>query len=108
MMSKSLQELQSQIQSMPSDRVKSIVMFWLASEQKTIVEFEQLVDDSEDEDWGDLPDFPEDQMISEDEMVAESLAIFAAYQKNPKGIPHRAMKQWAESLGQDNELPCPR
>jgi hypothetical protein len=105
-MSKSPQQLQSQIESMPSDRVKSIVLFWLASEEKTIVEFEQLVDDEED--WGELPDFPEDQMISEDEMVAESLAIFAAYQKNPKGIPHEAMKQWADSLGQDDELPCPR
>ena len=46
-MSQSIELLQSQIQSMSSDRVKSIVLFWLETKEKTIVEFEQLESRSE-------------------------------------------------------------
>jgi len=74
-MSQSIQLLQSQIQSMSSDRVKSIVLFWLETKEKTIVEFEQLVESSDEDRWSELDDFQPTQLLSDGEMISESLAI---------------------------------
>lgn len=111
-MSQLNQQLQSQVQAMPSDRVKEIVLSWLADGGNTIGEFERLVEDNgaefADYEWGEIDDDGQFRPMSEDEMVAESLAVWAEYQKNPEGVPHDAVKRWAESLGQDDELPCPQ
>jgi hypothetical protein len=74
-MSQSIQLLQSQIQSISSDRVKSIVLFWLETKEKTIVEFEQLVESSDEDRWSELDDFQPTQLLSDGEMISESLAI---------------------------------
>ena len=74
-MSQSIQLLQSQIQSMSSDRVKLIVLFWLETKEKTIVEFEQLVESSDEDGWSELDDFQPTQLLSDGEMISESLAI---------------------------------
>ncbi len=107
-MSQSIDPLQSQIQSMSSDRVKSIVLFWLETKEKTIVEFEQLVENSDEDEWLELDDFQPAHLLSDGEMISESLAIFSDYRKNPKGIAHDAVKKWSDSLGRDDELPCPQ
>ena len=107
-MSQSTHPLQSQIQSMSSDRVKSIVLFWLETKEKTIVEFEQLVENSDEDEWLELDDFQPTQLLSDGEIISESLAIFADYRQNPKRIAHDAVKKWSDSLGRDDELPCPQ
>ena len=107
-MSQSTHPLQSQIQSMSSDRVKSIVLFWLETKEKTIVEFEQLVENSDEDGLSELDDFQPTQLLSDGEMISESLAIFADYRQNPKGITHDAVKTWSDRLGRDDELPCPQ
>jgi hypothetical protein len=103
-MSPSIQQLQSQVQAMSGDRLKQVVLSWLASEERTIDEFEQLVENSGDYEWGKIDENQQFQPMTEDEMVAESLAAWAEYQKNPEGVPHDLVKRWAESLGQDDEL----
>ena len=97
-MSQSIELLQSQIQSMSSDRVKSIVLFWLETKEKTIVEFEQLVENSDEDQWSQLDDFQPAQLLSDEEMISASLAILAEYRQNPKGITHDAVKKWSDSL----------
>jgi len=74
-MSQSIQLLQSQIQSMSSDRVKLIVLFWLETKEKTIVEFEQLVESPDEDRRSELDDFQPTQLLSDGEMISESLAI---------------------------------
>ena len=98
-MSQSIELLQSQIQYMLSDRVKSIVLFWLETKEKTIVEFGQLVESSNEDEWSELDDFQPTQLLSDEEMISASLAILAAYRQNPKEVTHDAMKKWSDSLG---------
>ena len=104
-MSESVKLLQSQIQSMSSDRGKSIVLFWLETKEKTIVEFEQLVENSNEDEWLELDDFQPTQLLNDEEMITESLPIFTDYRQNPKGIAHDTVKKWSHSLGRDDELP---
>jgi hypothetical protein len=109
LMSQSIQQLQSQVQAMSSDRVKEIVLSWLASGEDTIGAFERLLEEGEaDFEWGKINESDQFQPMSEDEMVAESLAAWADYQRNPEGVSHEVVKRWAESLGRDDELPCPQ
>lgn len=93
---------------MSGDRLKEVVLSWLASEEITITAFEQLVENFGDYEWGRIDEKLQFQPMTEDEMVAESLAVWAEYQRKPDGISHDAVKRWAESLGQDDELPCPQ
>ena len=79
-MSQSIELLQSQIKSMSSDRNQS----------------------------SELDDFQLTQLMSDEEMISASLAILADYRQNPEGITHDAVKKWSDSLGGDNELPCPQ
>jgi hypothetical protein len=53
-MSPSIQQLQSQVQGMSDDRLKAVVLSWLASEERTIDEFKQLVENSGDYEWGKI------------------------------------------------------
>ncbi|MEG5172102.1 hypothetical protein [Microcoleus sp. B3-D7] len=48
------------------------------------------------------------QPLSEEQKIAQSLAALQDYQTNKTGIGHDRVKQWADSLGLDRELPCPQ
>ena len=64
-----------------------------------------MVENSDEDQCSELDNFQPTQLLTDEEMITESLAIFADYRQNPKGIAHDTVKKWAQSLGRDNELP---
>ncbi|PSR13216.1 hypothetical protein C8255_25590 [filamentous cyanobacterium CCP3] len=44
--------------------------------------------------------------LTEAEMAQQSLAVLATYEHD--GIPHDQVESWANSLGTDDEQPCPQ
>ncbi|HAX87617.1 MAG TPA: hypothetical protein DCY91_15475 [Cyanobacteria bacterium UBA11370] len=110
-MTHSLKQLHSQIEAMPSDWVKAIVLSWLSNSNGNLSDFERLIaetaDFSGDYQWGKIDTEYQFQPLSESQMITESLTALQDYQTNKMGIPHEQVKQWADSLGSDRELPCP-
>jgi hypothetical protein len=111
-MAQSLQQLHSQIQAMPSDWVKAIVLSWLTNSNGNLNDFERLIEEnaaaSREYQWGEIDTAQEFQPLSEEQMIAESLSTWQDYQMHQMGIPHHQVKEWADSLGSDGELPCPK
>jgi transcriptional regulator with AAA-type ATPase domain len=111
-MAQSLQQLHAQIEAMPSDLVKEIVLSWLTNFKGNLGEFERLIAEtapqSEEYQWGEINTAQEFQLLSEEQMIAESLAALQDYQTLKRGISHQEVKQWADSLGSEGELPCPK
>lgn len=56
---------------------------------------------------GEIDTAKEFQSLSEEQTIAQSLAALQDYQTNKTGIGNDRVKQWANSLGIDCELPCP-
>lgn len=48
------------------------------------------------------------QPMTEEEMLAETLEAYAAYERTGHGIAHASMWDWANRLGTDREIPCPK
>lgn len=111
-MTHSLKQLHSQIEAMPSDWVKAIVLSWLSNSNGNLSDFERLIaetaDISGEYQWGKIDTAQRFESLSEAEMIAESIAALEDYQTHKMGIPHDQVKPWADSLGSDRELPCPK
>jgi hypothetical protein len=111
-MAQSIKQLHAQIQAMPSDSVKAIVLSWLNQSNGNLSDFERLIaeiaEETEGYQWGEIDTANEFQPLSEEETIARSLAALQDYQTNKTGIGHDRVKQWADSLGTDRELPCPQ
>jgi putative addiction module CopG family antidote len=56
--------------------------------------------------YGELDENLQFSQLSEDEMAQQSLAVLANYQYD--AIPHDQVEAWANSLGSDDERPCPQ
>jgi len=72
----------------------------------------QLLDHQEPESeventpYGELDENLQFSQLSEDEMAQQSLAVLANYQHD--AIPHNQVEAWPNSLGTDDEQPCPQ
>lgn len=111
-MAQSIKQLHAQIQARPSDSVKAIVLSWLNQSNGNLSDFERLIaeiaQETEGDQWGEIDTANEFQPLSQEQTIAQSLAALPDYQTNKTGTPHDRVKQWAESLGSDRELPCPQ
>jgi hypothetical protein len=111
-MAKSIKQLHAQIQAMPSDSVKAIVLSWLNQSNGNLSDFERLIaeiaEETQEYQWGEIDTANQFQSLSEEQTIAQSLAALEDYQTNKTGIPHDRVKQWSDSLGSDRELPCPQ
>ena len=112
-MAQSIKQLHAQIQAMPSDSVKAIVLLWLNQSNGNLSDFERLITEidtanEEEYQWGEIDTANEFQPLSAEQTIAQSLAALQDYQKSKIGIGHDRVKQWADSLGSDRELPCPQ
>ena len=63
---------------------------------------------TQDYQWGEINTENQFESLGEAETIARSLEVLQDYRTNKKGISHDRVKQWAESLGTDGELPCPQ
>ena len=58
--------------------------------------------------YGALDDRGEFQPFTEDEQIQLSLATFADYRQNGRGVSHDRVSEWLESIGTHHVLPCPK
>jgi len=56
--------------------------------------------------YGTLDENLQFSSLTEAEMAQQSLAVLAAYQHD--AIPHDQVEAWGNSLGTDDEQPCPQ
>ncbi len=111
-MAQSIKQLHAQIQAMPSDSVKAIVLSWLNQSNGNLGDFERLIaeiaQETEEYQWGEIDTANEFQPLGEAQTIAMSLSVLEDYKKSKIGISGDRVKQWADSLGSDRELPCPQ
>ncbi|MDY7016099.1 MAG: hypothetical protein SVX43_21385 [Cyanobacteriota bacterium] len=108
-----LDRIVKRIEMLPGDRVKAIVLDWLTASEGRFEDFaEKLaderiegVDGGEDTDIDTTLGFPN---LTAEEMRQEDLKRWEDYRLTGHGIPHHKMEEWADSLGTDNPLPCPK
>jgi hypothetical protein len=103
------QILQERLQAMPDDQVKLLMMAWLQDDLLVLQQFTSWVETTQPElKWGQIDSDLNFQPLTDDEMIAQSLATLRLYQTSAQGISQNKMTAWAESLGTDYELPCPQ
>lgn len=106
------QELATIVRDLPAEKVKTAVIEWLGREKGDIADLKQnlsteysnqlpMVRSAIDSNGDFTPK-------SESEMIAQSLEALNEYQLHGRSVSQQAMSEWADSLGTDDELPCPR
>lgn len=90
-MAESIKQLHAQIQAMPSDSVKAIVLSWLNQSNGNLSDFERLIaeiaEETEGYQWGETDTANEFQPLSEEQTIAResrSLARLPNKQDGPK------------------------
>jgi hypothetical protein len=107
-------QITSHVQLLESDRVKALVLDWLAGTSGSLADFEQLLEadyavtDAEELSYGELDAHGMFQPLTEAEMAAKSLQVLEEYKRTREGVPHEQVGEWLDSIGTDNPLPCPR
>ena len=76
-MAQSIEQLDAQIQAMPSDSVKAIVLSWLNQSNGNLGDFERLITE--------IDTANEFQPLSEAQTIAQSLSVLQDYQTNKMG-----------------------
>jgi hypothetical protein len=85
-MAQSIKQLHAQIQALPSDSVKAIVLSWLNQSNGNLSDFERLIAEiAEGYQWGEIDTANEFQPLSEEETIARSLAALQDFQTNKTG-----------------------
>lgn len=89
-MAQSIKQLHAQIQAMPSDSVKAIVLSWLNQSNGNLSDFERLITEidtanEEEYQWGEIDTANEFQRLSEAQTIAQSLSVLQDYQTNKTG-----------------------
>lgn len=108
-MDSSPQQLQERLLAMSSEQVKSLMLAWLKDDAESRQQFSTWVATTQPHlEWGTITPQLTLQPLTDAEMVAQSLAALTEYRDNGQSIAHQDVAAWAESLGSDNELPCPQ
>ena len=103
-------ELAVRIHDLPAERIKQAMLKWLDTEgnledlEQTLVQETnqpQIVYGSIDNDNNFVP-------LTKQEMVAQSLEALDEFQKTGKSISQSTMESWVQSLGTDQQFPCPQ
>jgi hypothetical protein len=92
-------QIANQIQALDSHQVKALVLSWLTDTGGSLQDFESLLQ----------AEYPlSDQPQTEAEMIEKSLQALEEYQRTGTGISHDRVREWLDSLGTDQPLPCPK
>jgi predicted transcriptional regulator len=101
------QQILEYIEALPGDSVKEAVQAWVKFSDGSLIDFErQLADQAASQSQVDTTiGFP---CLSHEEAIRESESRWQRYQQTQQGIPHDRVVQWLDSVGTENELPCPK
>jgi hypothetical protein len=108
------QQIANHLRRLEGERVKALVLDWLAETDGSLTDFERLIEAETGEadvktlTYGELNEGLNFHSLTEAEMIEKSLEALDEYRRTGNGISHEHMREWVDSLGTDREFPCPR
>lgn len=108
------QQILEYIETLPPEQVKTLLLTWLTSSSGDLEDFEQLVTNQatqtteESFEVGEIDAALNFQPLTEAQMVQQSQSALEAYRSTGSGVKHDRVREWADSLGTEQERPCPR
>ncbi|NER30086.1 MAG: hypothetical protein F6J89_21305 [Symploca sp. SIO1C4] len=82
----------------------------LVEREQAIKAHEEILESLESQEalqYGEFNDNLNFVPLTEEEMAQKSLEVIRNYERTEHAIPHAKVREWIESLGTDNPLPCP-
>ncbi|MEH1807911.1 hypothetical protein [Nostoc sp.] len=108
------QQILEYIETLPPEQVKTLLLTWLTSSSGDLEDFEQLVTNQATQtteelfEYGEIDAALNFQPLTEAQMVQQSQSALEAYRSTDSGVAHDRVREWADSLGTEQERPCPR
>ncbi|MBD2682406.1 MULTISPECIES: hypothetical protein [Nostoc] len=108
------QQILEHLEALPGEQVKSLLKTWLTVSEGNLEDFEQLLSheptQSTEEifEYGEIDTALHFQPQTQAQMVEQSRKALEAYRSKGSGVAHEHVREWADSLGTDEERPCPR
>jgi hypothetical protein len=108
------QQILEHIEVLSPQEVKTLLSHWLANSEGDLEEFKRLLTNKPDQiveeafEFGEIDSALNFQPLTEAQMIEKSLSSLEAYRRKGSGVEHERVREWIESLGTDNERPCPR
>ena len=101
------QQILEYIERLPGDSVKEAVQAWVKSSNGSLIDFKRhLADRAASNGGADTTiGFPN---RSQEEVISESELRWQCYQQTQQGTAHTHVARWLDSIGTDDELPCPK
>ncbi len=103
------QQILEHLEPLPPEQVKTILLTWLTSSSENLEDFEQLLlnqptqPQEESFEYGEIDSALNFQPLTEAEMIQQSKLALEDYRRKGSGIAHNIVREWADSLGTDEE-----
>jgi hypothetical protein len=107
------EQMAEHVQALNGDQVKELVLGWLLGTEGQVDDFTELLEANIEENrlqmedggvYGDLDEDLNFHPLTEEEMIAKSLAVLAEYKRTGTGIPHERVQELLDSFGTENAL----
>ncbi|MEH1912406.1 MAG: hypothetical protein V7L05_13550 [Nostoc sp.] len=108
------QQILEHVKTLPGEQVKTLLLTWLTGTSTSLEDFERLLTHQvtqtteESFEYGEIDAALNFQPLTEAQMVHQSQSALEAYRRTGSGMAHDRVREWADSLGTDQERPCPR
>ncbi|MBC6435517.1 hypothetical protein FM036_39360 [Nostoc sp. HG1] len=108
------QQILEHLEALPGEQVKSLLKTWLTVTDGDLEDFEQLLSHKSTQsieeiyDYGEIDTTLNFQSLTQAQMVEQSRKALEAYRRTGTAVAHEYVREWADSLGTDEERPCPR
>ncbi|MBU7585584.1 MAG: hypothetical protein KAF91_22310 [Nostoc sp. TH1S01] len=108
------QQILEHLETLPGEQVKTLLLTWLTSSSGDLADFEQLLVNQatqmpqESFEVGEIDTALNFQPVTEAQMLQKSLSALETYRRTGSGVAHSRVREWADSLGTEEERQCPR
>jgi len=106
------QQIFEHLEDLPGEQVKTLLLTWLTASEGNLEDFERLLMTTqgaeESLEFGEIDANLNFQALTEAEMIEQSKLALEAYRREGSGVPHHRVREWANSLGTDEEGACLR
>ncbi|MCC5602847.1 hypothetical protein [Nostoc favosum] len=102
------------LEALPGEQVKTLLKTWLTVPEGDLEDFERLLINEpiqtieEVFEYGEIDTALNFQPLTQAQMVEQSQSALEMYRRTGSGVAHERVHEWANSLGSDEERPCPR
>jgi hypothetical protein len=108
------QQILGYLEVLTGEEVKIILLQWLSGSDGNLEDFERLLTNQSTQEveksfeYGNINAELNFQPLTEVQMIQQSKSVLENYQSKGSGVAHNLVREWVDSLGTDEELPCPR